>query len=170
MLARCIIYSMNIEALKLIMVQRGLTQADLARITGLSRQAVSLWFQKDHENQMVNIHTSNLIHLAEVLNLNVERLINVPDVLSTKEKRDELSARFLWDKVFENLEGFFCACVRGEPRAIARVVENFGMFDSAKIIGKNVWKKFDRFKKWLHPVRRKECEQIWTLQKSLKLI
>jgi transcriptional regulator with XRE-family HTH domain len=161
---------MNIEALKLIMAQRDLTKSDIARMARLSRQAVSLWFQKSTEEQFINIHTSNLILLANALDVKVEKFINVPEVLSDQNKVDELSVRFLWDKMYVNLENFLCACVRGEPKALARLVENFGMFASAKIAGNAVWKKFDRLKKWLHPIRRKECEQIWNLQKNLKLI
>lgn len=161
---------MHIEALKLVMAQRDLGMADIARMAGVSRQAVFLWLAQDKENPIINIQTVTLVRLAKALNLKIEQLMNVPLTISNEKKREELRARFIWDRMYPNLEGFLCACSRGEPRALARLIESYGLFGSVRIAGKGVWKKFDRLKKLLHPVLRKECEILWNLQKNLSLI
>lgn len=161
---------MDCFALRSLLKLRGLSQSDLARIAGVSRQAVSAWFKNGRDNQPINLHSANLQKLCDGLNIRMESLLKPSLLVSDPKKREDLEASLLWDRLFPDLEGFIVALVRKDLRALARLVQVYGLFQAQAVIDPSVWKRFHRYKKNLHPVRREECERIWNLQKNLGLI
>ena len=161
---------MDFFALKSLLEFRGLSQSDLARMAGVSRQAVSFWFQKGRKSQPINLHSVNLQKLCDELNIRMESLLKPSPCVSDPKKRKDLETSFLWDRLFPGLEGFVVALVRGDHRALARLVQVYGLFQARAVVGSSIWKEFHRYKKHLHPVRREECERIWNLQENLGLI
>ncbi|MCC6954411.1 MAG: helix-turn-helix domain-containing protein [Deltaproteobacteria bacterium] len=155
--------------IKLLLALRGLTQSDLARLAGVSRQAVSLWFKSDQSNGQINCSLSVLKNLSAGLSVPISMLLEQDDIVSPRERK-QLEAEYLWDRLYPSLEEFAIAIVRSEPSALARLVQIVGLFDAAKIAGKNVWKRFPRFKSRIHPKRAEQCEIVWSLQKNLGLI
>jgi hypothetical protein len=57
-----------------------------------------------------------------------------------------------------------------EPRAIARLVQVYGLFRSEKIIGRAVWRRFPEYRRFLHPARQEELGKLCGELTSLKLI
>jgi hypothetical protein len=57
--------------------------------------------------------------------------------------------------------------VRGEGRAVARLVEVYGFFLSARMLGRSVWVRFPQYKRYLPPVRRRQLEELWALSGRL---
>ena len=60
--------------LELLCKKRGLNQSDLARLAGVSRQAVSLWFKQ--EGDFININSRNLDRLCRGLGISPDELLN----------------------------------------------------------------------------------------------
>lgn len=161
---------MSAWLIKLLLALRGLTQSDLARLAGVSRQAVSLWFHhNDPSSGEINCSLSVLKNLSAGLSVPISVLLEQGDIVSPRERK-QLEAEFLWDRLYPSLEEFAIAIVRSEPSALARLVQIVGLFDAAKIAGKSVWKRFPRFKSRIHPKRAEQCEIVWSLQKNLGLI
>lgn len=161
---------MNIFTLLFIINRRALSQAELARLAGVSRQAVSLWLRKFAAGeQILNVRADVVHRLALGLGIPMERLFKPPYELGEAEKKD-LAATFLWDRFFPSLDEFFAALLRSDFRALSRLVQVVGLFEAANVLGDSVWHKFHAYKKYINPQRRRECEQLWTLQKSLDLI
>lgn len=84
---------MHLQSLKQIMAARGLTQADIARLAGVSRAAVTKWFKA--RRPQVNVEVRTLMHLANKLG------IPPASLLKRQQTRIASSARstpsFMWD-------------------------------------------------------------------------
>ena len=163
---------MDQMALRALMSVRNLSQADLARAAGVSRQAVSSWLRPGSSSRCrtVQIRSETLLNLCEKLNAPYEFLVKSFPLSDNPAMRRSLTAEFLWDSLYPSLEDFAAGIIRGEFNALARLTQVLGLFESAALAGRSVWKKFPRFKRYIMPQRRTECEQIWNLQTSLGLI
>jgi transcriptional regulator with XRE-family HTH domain len=71
---------MNINTLKIIMEIRNLNQSEIAKIAGISRQSVSLWFSSDSEFQ--NIKVLHLLRLSMALKISMDDLVCPMPVLN----------------------------------------------------------------------------------------
>lgn len=158
---------MNANILKIVCKIKILSQSDLSRMTGISRQAVSLWFKKEGR---ANIESQNLGKLASALHIKSDDLIVSVPGLDDPKYLNTLQATVLWDHLYRDIYDFLIAVARYHPRALARLVEAYGLFQAAGIVGKKIWKQFPIYKKYLPPIRQKQCEHLWHLQKNLGLI
>jgi transcriptional regulator with XRE-family HTH domain len=146
---------MYLSNLKILMAKRNLSQSDLATALNLSRQAVSLWLRSD--DQFVNIKTKQLGRLCEVFNISPNALLTPFPVL---EKSRDTLALFLWDGLYSSIEDFYIALSNKEWSAIGRLVQVWGMYRSAKVLGKIIWLDFNKYSKYIHPSKRRICEKI----------
>lgn len=73
---------------------------------------------------------------------------------------DTATTALLWDGLYPDLVDFAIAAGRFELRAVGRLVEVYGLYAAAKILGPSVWKRFHEFKRFLHPVRRRQLEAL----------
>lgn len=153
-----------LETLKTIQKIRGLNQSELAGLAGVTRQAVSLWFQPAREGR-VNMSSLHLLSLSRGLKLSVEDLAGeLP--CTDPDTRKPMEAVLLWDRLYPSLEDLAVAICRGELRALARLAEVYGLFRSAKIAGPIVWERFPDYKRYLPPGRREDLERVWLLKTS----
>ena len=146
------------------MSARKLTMAQVARLAHVKRQAVFKWFKS--ADNYCNIRSQNLYQLAKGLNLSTDLLLEPlpwPDFKI-------IQAECLWDGLYATVEDFFVALVNFHYPAVARLVQSYGMFRAARILGEKVWWDFAEYKKYLLPKRREHCENLWKLQKDLRLI
>lgn len=154
---------MNSQTMRVISKLRGVSQADLAKMAGVSRQAVSAWFKAPLGSEL-NIYSSHLKKLADHLRVSADDLLNPLPVLGDAEATARYEAELLWDSLYESLADFSIALIRGEPAALARLVQVFGLYKSAKIAGKKIWDQFPRYKRHIRPVRREQIERVWQLR------
>ena len=151
---------MRVDSLKFYVGARGMAQSELARRVCVSRQVVSHWFRQEPEAS-INIYSSHLARLAEVLGVSMEALQKPPPMDGSQRKI--ATTELLWDRLFPSLEEFARSLVRGHPDALARAVQVYGLFGAEKLAGKKVWKKFPLYKQKIHPAYRKQAEIIWSL-------
>lgn len=133
---------MNIKTLEVIARKKGLKQADIAALAGISRQAVSLWFKRGKLNNNINIQSNHLKKLAEGLGVTQDELCTSLPVLESEYSLKKFETDLLWDKLYPDLIDFTLALIRFEKPAIARLVQIYGMFAGEKIIGdkgKKIW-------------------------------
>jgi transcriptional regulator with XRE-family HTH domain len=159
---------MNIKTLEIIAKLKHLSQADIAKKAGISRQAVSLWFKE--KKKIANVQSLHLQKLARELRLSVDDLLKPIPCLDNSEYARQLNATLLWDHLYPTIEDFAIALVENRPQALARLVEVYGLFSANALVGKVVWRRFPQYKKFLTPIRRKQCDHIWLLQRNLNLI
>lgn len=160
---------MNLTTLKAFAQSRGLNQSDLARAAGVTRQRVSQWLSDDSLNATVNIRSDHLSHLADELNVSANELLRtLPMIDDSTESRVE-ATDLLWDRLYPDLIALAIDAGRGRQVAIARLVQVYGLFATARMLGTVVWKKFPTYKKFLHPTRRKELEHVWELHQHRKM-
>jgi transcriptional regulator with XRE-family HTH domain len=145
------------STLAVIAQSRGLSQADLARAAGVSRQAVSKWFRNPRSR--VALRSDHLKRLADTLGVSADVLLSELPGLTPRE-RDDLAARLLWDGLYADVDELLVALLRSEPRAVARVVEAYGLYRSAKMLGKRVWKDYPALARYIHPARRNGLDVI----------
>lgn len=150
---------MNRSTLKSLSRIKGIRQADIAAMAGVSRQAVNRWWTTDEEN--LNVLSITQERLAESFGVTMEVLSRNLPVVSNKSQRKKIETQLLWDKLYPDLERFACGVVVGHPEALARLVQVFGLFSAEKIAGKQVWKKFPQYKNKIHPGRRRTLEAVW---------
>lgn len=155
---------MNIQTLKSLARVRGLSQSDLARAAGVSRQTVSFWFSQTGD---VNLFAKNLERLAEFLGVAVEDLSRPLPILGNAEERNRWATDLLWDRLYPDLEKFVDGLIRGQPEALARLVQVCGLYQSEKIAGKQIWRKFPVYRRHIHPAYRRQAEVVWKTAKSL---
>lgn len=153
------------STLKTVAKNKNLTQSDLARLAGVSRQAVSLWFKSARDGR-INLDSNHLLALSRGLGLTVEELA-APLPGPQGAQRDALSAELLWDRLYPGLEEFAAALAQESPKALARLVQVHGLFRAAKTAGRAVWTKFEDYKAFIQPERRAELERLWRLRQSL---
>jgi len=153
----------NVRTLEALLKARGWTQAELARRVGVSRQAVSLWFRR-HE---ANLQGRHLIRLGRVLGVQVEDLAE-PLPCFEPETRGQLHATLLWDRAYPDLDDFAVALHAGDPRALGRFAEVYGLFAAEATLGSFVWEGFPDYKRHIHPARRVELEKLWAWHENRK--
>jgi transcriptional regulator with XRE-family HTH domain len=154
---------MQVRTLQGLLKARGLSQAELARRVGVTRQAVSLWLQRE----VANIQSRHLLCLSQVLRVPVEVLAR-PLPCFSPDTHARLRATLLWDRLYPDLDDFAVAVNRADPRAVARFVEVYGLFAAEKTIGRTVWKKFPAYKRYINRGRRRQCEILWAWHNSRK--
>ncbi len=147
------------ENLELIAQVKGLRQSDLARAAGVSRQAVSLWM-KQRGPDGISARVPNMIRLAGNLGIEVQDLVvPLPDLA-------EHEASLIWDGLYPSVPSLVVACLRGEGRALARMVQVHGLLVTTKLFGRKSLTSFPDYKRHMHPVRRKQSEQVWKILSS----
>lgn len=72
-----------------------------------------------------------------------------------------MRASLLWDGLYPDLADFAIAVNKGDPRAIARLLEVHGLYPTAKVIGDRVWTDFPRYARYIHPARRRQLETLY---------
>ncbi|MBI2026985.1 MAG: helix-turn-helix transcriptional regulator [Deltaproteobacteria bacterium] len=156
---------MNVQTLTIICKLKHLSQSDISRMAGVSRQAVSLWFKPP---QMTNIKSNHLESLSRALDVSADSLLKPVAHDKNSQAWKRMNVLLLWDKLYPSLEDFVIALIRSENRALARLVETYGLYTAHNLIGSIVWNKFQKYKKYLPKVRQHQCEQLWNLHKSQK--
>ena len=149
---------MDKTVVQLRMRARQINMSELARRVGISRQAVALWFQ---QGASIRIRGEHLLRVARALNTSVERL-HRPLTCLQSPHREALRAKLLWDGLYPSLEALALAANAKEARAIARLVEVYGLYAPAKMLGQSiVWRGFPDYKALIPPVRRRQLEALW---------
>ncbi|MGK5089028.1 helix-turn-helix domain-containing protein [Bdellovibrionota bacterium FG-2] len=156
---------MDFKTLSIIAALRGLNQSDLAALAGVSRQAVSLWAKQT----VISLRLKNIQQLAHGLGVSLDALVEPLPILNTPAA-ETLQTSLLWDHLFPALESFVVALVKGDLRALARLVQVYGLYGGAKTIGSSVWEKFPQYKNFIHPARREQCEKLWMLHENPALL
>jgi len=141
---------------------RGISQSELARRIGVSRQAVSLWLRKDGP---VNLQGAHLIRVSGALGMSVEDLVR-PLPCFEPDRHESLRVRYLWDRLYPDLDDLAIALNRDEPRALARLVEVDGLYGAERILGTSVWDRFADYGRFIHPVRRRQLETLHAWRSS----
>ncbi|TBR17373.1 XRE family transcriptional regulator [bacterium] len=153
---------MERNALLLLMLVRGLSQSDLARLAGVSRQAVSLWFREDGSADM---RVSHLLSLCRGLGLGVDAVVApLPEPPPDTERA--MRVEYLWDGLYPDLPAFGAALAREDDKALARLVQADGLYRAAAAVGGAVWERFPAYKRHIKPQRREGLERIWDLENS----
>lgn len=148
---------MYLQALKNIMISRGLNRADVAKLAGVSRAAVSKWFRQGEETGIVNVETKTIFELARTLKL-------TPDLfLKERENLSAYETEFLWDRLYPDMEHFLKAVADGRLPALARLVQVLGFHQAGAVAGKKIISLFNKYKKNIDPVRRRALEAVWQL-------
>ena len=77
------------------MKARGISQSELARQVGVSRQAVSLWLRQAGQ---VNVRARHLLRVSSALGVSAEELVeSLP--CCEPDRRGTLRTRYLWDRL-----------------------------------------------------------------------
>lgn len=153
---------MYLQILKLLKIIRNLNNSKLSQVAGLSRAAVTKWFQS--EKDQVNMQTAHIFKLAENLNIPAQIL------LTSLTDLTPLKTRFLWDSLYPDMESFVVAILHKRSPALARLVQVLGFCDAKKIAGKSIITDFLKYKKYLKPVRKKQLEILWPLYADKALL
>ena len=146
--------------IKILCETRGLRHSDLARMAKISRQAVSLWFKKDKSKNHSSIRLDHIYNLSKALGVKID------DLMLPAIDVNELEVTLLWDNLYPTVVELVNAAIKGEDRALARMVQVYGLLSSTKLYGKKVINNFTRFQKYIHPVRREETIRIWQIIKN----
>src|SRR4051812_3877247 len=85
---------------------RGLSQSDLARAAGVTRQRVSQWFRDEPEDGVISLHSKHLQNLAAALGVSVDELLHPLPLLGEAAAAREESAKLLWDRLYPDLVSF----------------------------------------------------------------
>lgn len=157
---------MQNQTLKAVATIRKLNQSDLARAAGVSRQRISQWLHDAPADGFVNIQTKHLLSIAKALGIQPGALLRSLPLLCDEQRLKGETAKLLWDRLYPDLTSLLVAGLERQPQALARVVQVYGLFASAKLFGGRVWRDFDTYKQFIHPVRRKELECLWQYRQS----
>ena len=142
------------------MLEKSLSQAELARLAGVSRATVTQWLHKGQKAGWVNVETDTLRRLAEALNLTPDYFLQPCQDLS------RYGTEFLWDRCYPDMASFLKALREKREPALARLVQVVGFQQAKNIVGSMVYKKFHQYKRFIKPIRRKELELLWPLYAS----
>ncbi len=77
-----------------------------------------------------------------------------------------LEVSLLWDHLYPDIDQFALALAAGEPRALARFVQAYGLYAAESALGAVAWQAFPVYKRHIHPVRRRQLETLWTWHES----
>ena len=149
---------MYLQLLKILKIINNLNNSKLAQAAGLSRAAVTKWFQSDKDK--INMQTAHLFKMAENLNIPAQILLTPLADLTP------FQTRFLWDSLYPDMESFLVAILEKRSPALARLVQVLGFHDAQKIAGKAIITGFLKYKKHLKPARKKQLEILWPLYAS----
>ncbi len=152
---------MDVRTVETLLKARGWSQSELARRVGVSRQAVCLWFQSGGR---AALHSPNFLRLGDALGVPVEQLAR--PLPCHGEDHARLRATLLWDGLYPDLDDFAIAVNKGDPRAIARLLEVYGLYATAKMIGDRVWSEFPKYSRYIHPARRRQLETLYRWHRS----
>lgn len=153
---------MYLQALKKIMKERGLRKADVARLAGVSRACVTRWFRLAAKQKgWVNVESGTFRRLQRALNISPDFLLASPINPAS------FQTRFLWDRLYPNMEAFVKGVQNQQEPALSRLVEVLGFHEASAIAGEAVLKKFPQYKRRIKPIRRKELESLWPLYHSM---
>ena len=151
---------MNIQVLKIIVNEKNIRKAELARLSNVSRAAVTRWFLESAETGWANVETNTLMKLGEALHVDPSIFLTKPQALKP------LEPRFLWDRLYPDMENFLKGIGRGDRVALARLVQVLGFHEGKEVAGKKAIAEFSAYKKYLKPGRRKQLEILWPLYNS----
>jgi transcriptional regulator with XRE-family HTH domain len=158
---------MNAQSLRAISQLRMISQSELARMAGVSRQAVSQWFKAPIGTEL-NVRTPHLRQLSDALHIDAKDLLQPLPVLDDGEAVRQYETTLLWDCLYPSLVDFSVALVHGESVALARLVQVFGIYKASKIAGQKIWDRFPGYKRHIRPIRREEIERVWQIHQILK--
>ena len=133
-----------------------ISQSELALQVGVSRQAVSLWLRQTGQ---VSMRAQHLLRVSSALGVSAEKLVETLPFCEP-DRRDGLRTRYLWDRLYPDIDDFAIALNRNEPKAVARLVEIEGLYRAEKVLGARVWKQFEDYKRHIHPARRLQLEVL----------
>lgn len=153
-------FVVNIQTLKAFAALRHMNQSDLARVAGVSRQAVSLWF-KGASSGFTNIQTKHLLAVANALGVSADDLLRPLPLLDDESAMNRETTKLLWDKLYPDIVSLVLAALEEKRDAVSRFVQVYGLYTSAKLFGPSVWREFPRYKKFIKPIRRSELEKLW---------
>lgn len=159
-------YTLGMTAQGLVAIQklRSLSQSQLARLAGVSRQAVSLWFKEADAGQ-VKMSADHLLSLCRGLDVTAEDIAaEFPSF--NPDQRAGLEAALLWDCLYPSLEDLAIAACLGESKALGRLVETYGLYSCAGMLGSMVWERFPAYRGRIHPARRAGLDRVWRLKTS----
>ena len=159
---------MRISHLKFLIDYKQVSLSAIGSMSSVSRQRVSQWLKSN--KPIVNIGTIPLMNLSAALDVNPGFFLDANPELDDDNYIRSLEAALLWDYLYPNIACFLRAIVHHENHALARLVEVYGLFQSATIMGNIVWKNFDKYKERIPPGRREELETLWKRQRELALI
>lgn len=149
---------MYLQQLKNIIISRRLRKADISKMAGVSRAAITKWFSV--KSGVCNVETATLMRLASALEISPEYFLKKSGDLS------QLETLFLWDHLYPSMEEFLLAVTRDRLPAVARLVQVLGFHSAVEIIGQKAIKLFTKYKKFMKPARQHELEIIWPLYLS----
>ena len=155
---------MNTQTLKALAEARNLSQADLGRYAGVSRQSVSQWFKAPETD--ISIGSLHLKDLADAIGVPADDLLRPLPLVDKPKELGRVQAQLLWDRLYPSVPSLAAAAVRGEAAAIARLVQIYGLFVTAGMLGAKVWRDFPVYKRHLIPARRRALEAIWQLRQT----
>ena len=155
---------MNTQTLKALAEARNLSQADIGRYAGVSRQAVSQWFKTPETD--ISIGSLHLKALADAIGASADDLLRPLPLVDNPKELGRVQAQLLWDRLYPSVPALAAAAVRGEAAAIARLVQIYGLYATAGMLGAKVWRDFPVYKTHLIPARRRALEAIWQLRQT----
>jgi len=158
--------ALNLTTVKALARAKGMNQSDIARAAGVSRQRVSQWFKSNGSPREVNLRSDHLRDLAQELEVRIDDLLKPLPVIGEPDINRLETTNLLWDRLYPDLVEFAIDAGKLREKALARLVQVYGLFASAKMLGEKVWKKFPKYKKHIQPTLRKELEVIWSLRES----
>ena len=74
--------------------------------------------------------------------------------------REALAGALLWDRAYPDLDTFLSALLDEQPRALGRLVESYGLFKAAQLVGQSVWSRYPEYRRYVHPARRRGLENL----------
>ncbi|MCX6109437.1 MAG: helix-turn-helix transcriptional regulator [Proteobacteria bacterium] len=155
---------MNTQTLKALAEARNLSQADIGRYAGVSRQAVSQWFKTPETD--ISIGSLHLKALADAIGASADDLLRPLPLVDKPMELGRVQTQLLWDRLYPSVPALAAAAVRGEAAAIARLVQSYGLYATADMLGAKVWRDFPAYKTHLIPARRRALEAIWQLRQT----
>ena len=155
---------MYINRLKVLMLKRNFNSVQISKMADISKQAVSLWFKSG--NFFIDLKISHLLRLCKALNVTLQYMVSPLPLIENKNSEQRSMTLFCWERLYPSFLEFIIAVIKKEHKAIARLVQIYGLYKASKICGSVIWKDFKEYKKYIHPIKRKECEFIWNFHQS----
>lgn len=155
---------MYLQHLNNLIVLNNLNRADLSRLAHVSRATVTKWFKQGRTKGWANAEMASVISLAKSLNLPSSLFLEKRPLLSMHQ------THFLWDFLYPNMESFVKALSEFRLPAVARLTQVVGFHEALQLLGKKVILKFNNYKKFIKPARRKQLEVLWPLYNSQILL